>query len=259
MGLDVRRLLERTPRRCVRRAGWRRGTRASSSGLRSGAGGTRGGTRCWSTATSGSGSSSCSPSRRGSTARGSFPCTSATRPMSDARGSPADPYELGREFLRWEFATAVAGAIMEINPFDQPDVQAAKDTTNEVLAAARTHPRRGRRPGRASESERRRLPVRAGVRRSGARERGRTCATDSWRRRVFRSPRVSAPATCTRPDSSTKAGRTPAYSCRSSTTSARSCPIPGKDFGFRRLIAAQAAGDYEALKERGRRVAGIRL
>ena len=34
-------------------------------------------------------------------------------------------------------------------------------------------------------------------------------------------------------------------------------PIPGKDFGFRRLIAAQAAGDYEALKERGRRVARI--
>jgi hypothetical protein len=35
--------------------------------------------------------------------------------------------------------------------------------------------------------------------------------------------------------------------------------IPGRKHGFRRLIAAQAAGDYEALKERGRRVARVRL
>ncbi len=43
------------------------------------------------------------------------------------------PYELGQEFFRWEFATAVAGSILGINPFDQPDVQAAKDKTSEVL------------------------------------------------------------------------------------------------------------------------------
>ena len=36
-------------------------------------------------------------------------------------------------------------------------------------------------------------------------------------------------------------------------------PIPGKPFGFRRLIRAQAAGDYESLKERGRRVARIHI
>ena len=47
----------------------------------------------------------------------------------------ADPYELGQECFRWEFATAVAGRILGINPFDQPDVQAAKDKTNEVLAS----------------------------------------------------------------------------------------------------------------------------
>ncbi|CAN5622268.1 hypothetical protein BH24ACI2_BH24ACI2_06060 [soil metagenome] len=38
----------------------------------------------------------------------------------------ADKMNLGQEFFRWEFATAVAGAIMEINPFNQPDVEAAK-------------------------------------------------------------------------------------------------------------------------------------
>jgi hypothetical protein len=36
-------------------------------------------------------------------------------------------------------------------------------------------------------------------------------------------------------------------------------PIPGKPFGFRRLIRAQAAGDYASLQERGRRVARIDL
>ena len=46
-----------------------------------------------------------------------------------------DPYDLGAEFYRWEFATAVAGHVLEIHPFDQPNVQAAKDKTNEVLAA----------------------------------------------------------------------------------------------------------------------------
>ena len=38
----------------------------------------------------------------------------------------ADKLNIGQEFFRWEFATAVAGAIMEINPFNQPDVESAK-------------------------------------------------------------------------------------------------------------------------------------
>ena len=38
----------------------------------------------------------------------------------------ADKMNLGQEFFRWEFATAVAGSIMDINPFNQPDVEAAK-------------------------------------------------------------------------------------------------------------------------------------
>src|SRR5262249_38054551 len=38
----------------------------------------------------------------------------------------SDPMQLGQEFFRWEMATAVAGSIIGINPFDQPDVEAAK-------------------------------------------------------------------------------------------------------------------------------------
>lgn len=44
-----------------------------------------------------------------------------------------DNYDLGAEFFRWEFATAVAGAQLGINPFDEPDVAESKENTNKVL------------------------------------------------------------------------------------------------------------------------------
>lgn len=47
----------------------------------------------------------------------------------------ADPYDIGGEFLRWELATAAAGAVLGIDPFDQPDVQVAKDNTRALLKA----------------------------------------------------------------------------------------------------------------------------
>jgi len=48
-----------------------------------------------------------------------------------------DPLDLGAEFFRWEYATAVAGAVLGINAFDQPNVQEAKDITKEVLSQRR--------------------------------------------------------------------------------------------------------------------------
>ncbi|MEO6390642.1 MAG: bifunctional transaldolase/phosoglucose isomerase [Pyrinomonadaceae bacterium] len=44
------------------------------------------------------------------------------------------PIGLGAEFFQWELATAVAGHLMSINPFDQPNVQESKDATNALLA-----------------------------------------------------------------------------------------------------------------------------
>ncbi len=44
-----------------------------------------------------------------------------------------DRYDLAAEFFRWEFSTAVAGHILGIHPFDQPNVQESKDNTNRVL------------------------------------------------------------------------------------------------------------------------------
>ncbi len=45
-----------------------------------------------------------------------------------------DTYDLGQEFFRWEVATAVAGAVIGINPFNQPDVESAKIVTRELAA-----------------------------------------------------------------------------------------------------------------------------
>ncbi|MBF8289344.1 MAG: Phosphoglucose isomerase, partial [Chloroflexi bacterium] len=47
-----------------------------------------------------------------------------------------DPMDLGGEFVRWEVATAIAGAVLGIDPYDQPNVEDAKDRTRRVLAAA---------------------------------------------------------------------------------------------------------------------------
>jgi transaldolase/glucose-6-phosphate isomerase len=49
-----------------------------------------------------------------------------------------DPYDLGGEFVRWEVGTATAGIALEIDPFDQPNVQESKDATKELLDAYRT-------------------------------------------------------------------------------------------------------------------------
>ena len=45
-----------------------------------------------------------------------------------------DTYQLGQEFFRWEIATAVAGSIIGINAFNQPDVEASKEVTRQLTA-----------------------------------------------------------------------------------------------------------------------------
>jgi glucose-6-phosphate isomerase len=60
--------------------------------------------------------------------------TDAGHPV--ARIMIEDPMDLGGEFVRWEVATAIAGAVLGIDPFDQPNVEEAKERTRAVLAAA---------------------------------------------------------------------------------------------------------------------------
>ena len=53
--------------------------------------------------------------------------------MPSWKSSCREPSALGAEFVRWEIATAVAGALLRINPFDEPNVQQAKDATRTLL------------------------------------------------------------------------------------------------------------------------------
>ncbi len=172
-----------------------------------------------------------------------------------------DPYDLGAEFFRWEFATAVAGAILEINPFDQPNVQEAKDRTRQILDSGEKHENdpessleellAAARPGDyvaiqafvdPAEEERLRPFV--------ERVRGQTdcVVTFGLGPRYLHSTgqlhKGGAPIGCF---------------LQVVDDTGPELAIPGKKFGFGALIHAQAAGDYAALKERGRPVARIRL
>ena len=171
-----------------------------------------------------------------------------------------DPYELGQEFFRWAFATAVAGSILGINPFDQPDVQAAKDKTNEVLRSGEApiepdgsldEALESAKPGEdyiavlafidpARESELEPLVARA-------RATGCAVTTGLGPRYLHSTGQLH------------KGGPNRGVFVQVVDDLGDELPIPGREFGFRRLIAAQAAGDYQALQERGRRIVRVRL
>jgi glucose-6-phosphate isomerase len=171
-----------------------------------------------------------------------------------------DPYELGQEFFRWEFAVAVAGSYLEINPFDQPNVQAAKDKTNEVLAAGdvELEPESSPEELFAQANEGDYVAIQAFIdpmqeaKLQPLIERARSetgcVVTHGLGPRYLHSTGQLH-----------KGGPNTGLFLQVVDDPGEELPIPGKPFGFARLIRAQAAGDFESLKERGRRVARIRL
>jgi transaldolase / glucose-6-phosphate isomerase len=175
----------------------------------------------------------------------------------------ADPYSIGGEFFRWEFAVAVAGTYLEINPFDQPDVQAAKDKTNEVLAA-------GSEPQLELEGSVDELLaqaedgdyvcVQAFVQPTDENDRR---IGDLVRKLGRRTGLVVTHGYGPRYLHSTgqlhKGGPNTGLFLQIVDDPGEELAIPGKPFGFRRLFRAQAAGDFASLKERGRRVARIHI
>jgi transaldolase / glucose-6-phosphate isomerase len=174
-----------------------------------------------------------------------------------------DPYALGAEFFRWEFAVAVAGAYLEINPFDQPDVQAAKDKTNEVLATGnepKLEPEGSIEELLAQKQEGDYACVQAFIEPTAENDRKIADLVERLRRE---GGLVVTHGYGPRYQHSTgqlhKGGPNTGLFLQLVDDEGDELPIPGKPFGFRRLIRAQAAGDLETLKERGRRVARVRL
>jgi len=170
--------------------------------------------------------------------------------------------KLGAEFFRWEFATAVAGHVLGIHPFDQPNVQAAKDATRRLLEAGDlpTEPygdlaalleqvRPGdylaiqaylpRTPDNASRLQAARVKLR---------DRHRVATTVGFGPRFLHSTGQLH-----------KGGPPSGVFIQVVDEPSVDLDIPGKPFTFRRLLDAQSAGDLQALRARGRRVARVRL
>jgi glucose-6-phosphate isomerase len=174
----------------------------------------------------------------------------------------SSPYELGQEFFRWEFATAVAGSILGINPFDQPDVQSAKDRTNAVLAAGDVTLEEVGSPDElfAQAGEGDYVCIQAFVDPTPAAEAAILALAD--RARAVTGCVVTrgyGPRYLHSTGQLHKGGPNTGLFLQLVEDYGDELKIPDKPFGFARLIRAQAAGDFESLRERGRRVARVRM
>ncbi len=180
-----------------------------------------------------------------------------------ARPEIADPYSLGGEFFRWEFAVAVAGSFLEINPFDQPDVQAAKDKTNEVLATGKEpnlEPEGSVDELLAQAHERDYICVQAFVEPNEENDRRIADLVLKLRRRTgLVVTHGYGPRYLHSTGQLHKGGPNTGLFLQVVDDPGDELAIPGKPFGFRRLLRAQAAGDYASLQERGRRVARVQI
>jgi hypothetical protein len=172
-------------------------------------------------------------------------------------------YELAQEFFRWEFAVAVAGTVLGINPFDQPDVQSAKDKTKEVLAS-------GSEPDVSPQGSAEELF-------GQAREGDYVCIQAFVNPTAANEEQVLALAARAREATGCvvthgfgprylhstgqlhKGGPPTGLFLQVVDDTGDELAIPGQPFGFGKLIRAQAAGDFASLKERGRRVARVHL
>ena len=185
----------------------------------------------------------------------------ADRQRGDVR--LGDAYDLGAEFFRWEFATAVAGSILGINAFNQPDVQAAKDRTNEILAA-------GGDPDVSAQGSLDELLADAQAPEYVCVQAFVDPTEENERRIMALVERIRARTGCV-----TTHGFGPRYLHSTGQLhkggppigrfvqlvddTGEEIPIPGEPFGFGRLIRAQAAGDFASLAERGRPIVRLRL
>ncbi|OGW91707.1 MAG: hypothetical protein A3D28_03945 [Omnitrophica bacterium RIFCSPHIGHO2_02_FULL_63_14] len=178
------------------------------------------------------------------------------------------PSDLGAEFFKWEFAAAAACAKMGVNAFDQPDVQDAKNRCKALLANAQGG---GRLPVPPDEAGALKdvwpsmkkgdyvallafLPDAAPIRR-------RLCGlADRIRRRTRRAVTIGiGPRYLHSTGQLHKGGPDSGVFLLLSAPKRRPLEIPGEPYDFARLELAQAAGDYQALKEKRRRALWLPL
>lgn len=178
-----------------------------------------------------------------------------------------DRYDLGAEFFCWEFAVAVAGAVLGVNPFNQPNVQAAKDLTERLLqeyqasgslsSAAVTHSF----PDLMLEVKQGNyLAIMAYLRQTPEVDQ---LLTD-LRRKVTEKYRIATtsgygPRLLHSTGQLHKGGPNTGLFLQVTADHKKGLPIPGKSYTFGVLADAQALGDLQALQSLGRRAARIHL
>ena len=185
-----------------------------------------------------------------------------------------DTHEISRLMMRWEIATAAAGAVLGINPFDQPDVQLAKDLAREAMAGG----------GAGGDSGRIVSIDDADVEAAASEWLGSTSSGDYVGVHAYLAPgggvddavRRLRTAVGTHARVATTAGYGPRFLHSTGQlhkggannglflqivddTTANDVAVPETDYTFGQLIAAQSAGDAGALVQRGRRLLRVDL
>lgn len=197
----------------------------------------------------------------------------------------ADKLDLGGEFFRWEVATATAGVVLGINPFDQPNVQESKDNTNRLLAQVEA---KGALPPEAPDLEEGNLSfMGAATARSAAAalssflEQARPGDYLALLAYLFESPAIDGElerirlAVRRQSRLATTAGYGPRYLHSTgqlhkggpdtglflllTADDVQDAAIPGAAYGFSAFKNAQARGDMEALRGHDRRVMRVHL
>ena len=217
----------------------------------------------------------------------------------EAAGQPvvrivvSDKMQLGQEFFRWEMATAVAGSIIGINPFDQPDVEAQKVETRKLTGE---YEQTGRLPAEAPFLSENGVELYADARDAAALKPHATSLEAALKAQldrahagdyvallayIERSPAHIAAlqklrtlirdrkrvATCLgfgprflhSTGQTYKGGPNSGVILQITCADATDLPVPGQKYTFGIVKAAQARGDFGVLAERGRRALRIHL
>ena len=176
-----------------------------------------------------------------------------------------DLYDLAAEVFRWEFAIAVAGSVLGVSPFDQPDVQAAKDMTNSVLAEFEETGTLPRAPETMPAPDLLSL-VRPGdyvaIMAYAYQTPELDAAVERLRRALLNRYGVATtmgygPRFLHSTGQLHKGGPPSGLFLQVVEETAADIPIPGQSYSFEVLAAAQALGDLRALEAAGRRVSRL--
>jgi len=185
-----------------------------------------------------------------------------------------DRIEIGKEMFKWETAIAAAASILGIHPFDQPDVQLTKKLTQDAMDGGQ----KARGSNRSSEWDLGGQEKDALIRFVEQGEEGDYIALQAFLppqkriKNVLQEIRIRLAA---RTGMATTLGFGPRYLHSTGQlhkggpdnglfvqlvdSPQKDLPVPESGFSFGQLIMAQAEGDYNALKKKGRRIIRIHL